>query len=265
MAVHFSRVLAIRHAQNDASGNCLFSRPSGRQINKREPRKELMAPFELAGKIFESKKQAGQYIADLVESLRGRKIHQRSTEFDIFAALLRRHPTKSNERVVFFTVVSTQFREAAVEFKSTSGVSDTFSWRKCIVGGNVSKESQVKELLRHTIVGQVGAFKASQKTGQKWQCSLCALEIISPSQAHVDHIKEFWQLVAEFCNVNGIQLKDVQIKNLKNKYPDSKRRLVKQCEFDDHELQKKWEIYHLRNAELRILCPQCNYARVTKT
>jgi len=114
-----------------------------------------------------------------------------------------------------------------------------------------TQQKQLAGAMRSAVYDQTAALK----NRAMYVCELCGLQDADPAKFHVDHIKLFSQLKAEFMDMWSAS-------RIPTKFNyESGPIYFKEV---DAGFRAAWQQYHRDYATLRILCVRCNLKRSKK-
>ena len=147
--------------------------------------------------------------------------------------------------------------------RSGNKSNQTLSWLQCIslipkfankkkpINPEAIKRRQLARAMRSAIFYQISEVKSG---ASNYECVFCKTIGTAPSEFHVDHIYPFCKLMNEFLATWSGQIPE--------KFEYSKGR-IQLCP-KDRLFELMWYDYHLKNAELQILCKKCNLKKGKK-
>jgi hypothetical protein len=116
-----------------------------------------------------------------------------------------------------------------------NGTTDAFSYKTCL-NGKYNVRQRIIRKFRNSIVDQIVEFRSEHfKRGD--HCPLCDHPMAT---CNVDHVTKFRNLLSQF-----LATKNQSIESLVAN--DSSSLLI-----------EEWVKYHADNADLRVICPDCN-------
>lgn len=218
--------------------------------------------MKFGGRTFASKKEAKEYVRDLINRRIGQCESVKSFSrvlFEELLEILRQHYDTDTllEGMVDLRIVRNKAGTGLeVQVIRADGEFVQISWIACI-DGPPTIEQRLITALRDSTTEQILDFK-SNSSAEK--CEKCGRPMAFNEKGrqvnHVDHIIHFEKLVKDFLKLmtqKGIRLP--------NKF--GKGNLTSRNAFlpEDKEFEDEWKTFHKENARLRILCPECNLRR----
>jgi hypothetical protein len=145
---------------------------------------------------------------------------------------------------------------------------EPFSYIKCF---NSKKSKKILGSFRETIEDQILIFRREQfKNKPSLVCELCKIMIYNNLDTHVDHIYKFKDMVNDFCEVNNLNIEEIEEEQLKFNFIREGTHIIKEKYdgtnvnirmFKNKELLNNWINFHKEKAELRVICSCCNLQR----
>lgn len=133
----------------------------------------------------------------------------------------------------------------------TDGSEIDISWVVALQpGGRPSQKEEVDWAARDRIKDQIAEHHAK---GPCANCPICKKLMIRGQGLHVDHVYEFWRLLADFLTTQGLTHDDIE-------HEDAGIG----CRWVDDRLATEWADYHKRNAKLRLVHEKCNLGRLRR-
>lgn len=162
--------------------------------------------------------------------------------------LLKRHPNWINKSIDMDKIILYENRSYNVfGILKNNGVIEDISYHKCVDGGNKKKDEY--KALRDSIACQIIDYRNKYFDNNDVNiCSLCDKTVINNKDIHVDHIKQFVEIVENFKSKYDIHV-------IPNKSKGSFRYI------SDGKIDKLWKNYHIENSYFRMLCEKCNLGR----
>jgi len=166
-----------------------------------------------------------------------------------FESILQKHPNYASktENIDYWFVGLTAFNKKGLFIMKKDGTTDGFSYRVCVTG--IKPKEDFNSALRNEIYQQISDYKST--VDSIFTCVLCNNEC-NKSDCHIDHIKHFYTIAAEWCKAMNV---------------DETQKLIHNgpiITLDNRELATSWYNYHKTHAELRPLCSACNLKRGKK-
>ena len=201
---------------------------------------------------FKSQKSAETFIRNLINeigicsSVKNKDIAKYSILYD----LCLRHPDSNKLKNIYdFMICKNKLNASAYELNiiNLDGSITDISWRVCITGKSKPYKTDLHSAFRICVDNQIKDFR-------KDNMLICALCNNSNTEYHIDHVIHFQKIVEDF------------LQNYKGKLPeifDITNDSTNRCCFkiEDIGLSNQFQDYHKQNAELRVLCKECNLRR----
>lgn len=206
-----------------------------------------MPPVRIGDSVFPSKKALENNVRTMIGAYQiGQIVQGHHAVF--LLALFRRHPhadIKIGPGINRITVAAGLYGTKCFHIYRNDGTDTDISWRECLTA--TPHLQKIKAAFRHLIEPQILSFKQARQQKNTFFCDISG-EPLSFTQAHVDHTppQTFRQLLDDFCAETHTTLDDLQLRNESkdNTFID---------ELADTRLAREWQIYHGRNATLRLL------------
>ena len=182
---------------------------------------------------------------------------QHPETYSYFWELFQRHPDKEAKRAsLIVDIMIKVFPKAAHKrtlelgdyqfyIKRSDGTEDSISWVKPIHGEDYTVEKKLTSAMRHAIEDQVRLFRQQHRTKP---CGSCGKR----KDLSVDHINHFEELCYYFLNQQPHHPMEF------SKDPITKQDCFRE---QDASYRNLWQDYHQKNANLQILCTECNQNR----
>lgn len=218
-----------------------------------------MSEFAIGNHTFATKKQAEQYIRQILEENRPtisttKKIDEKYRQF--IDSLLELHPHKE---IVLGAGAKAYHCElcnmGAVRFmvERTDGSRWDFSWRNCLNPPTQAK--RLTTVLRFEIQDQIDEYKKSRRF--PIQCPVSG-DIVEQGSCHIDHAEPntFAKIVENWLRITGYSPDSIELLH-KEKYGG--RPSIK-----DRSIAKQWKNYHQFHANLRAVSVRANLSILRK-
>ena len=176
-------------------------------------------------------------------------------DFNIIDSILKKHrwyKQKVGAGSYCISVdTSYEYKTRGFYIHRSDGTKTDFSFYECIYPTKVFKQDFIKAA-RAAIAVDITATKLTYFDNVSFPiCPLCE-KSISIDNSHADHFPiKFKDLLKDFITENNI--KDFE----KITEPDSWDNVIG-CEITDEKIKFSWIYYHMKNAKLRMICPECN-------
>lgn len=196
--------------------------------------------FLIGEKEFESKKSAKEFISGY---LKNNLIIDQENEKWILE-LLMMHPrwTEKSKNMEKIIIKKTLKGDHAFHLIKDNGEIEDISYIKCFNGENSNE--LLNKALRFEIDTQITEFRRKTfNSGETINCELCSKRLQNDKNSHIDHVKKFKEIVAEFLILEPF---------IETKSIGCGRVLV------DERIKKRWHEFHKKHAILRPLCWKCN-------
>lgn len=196
--------------------------------------------------VFNSKSELEKYTRNIVNgigvcsSLKNYKPH----EYNFFRILFQRHPEKEKKQTdTIMDIITNNHPKGGIVFSilRADATKDTISWKACVIMRSDTINKKRIQAFRVAVDPQIQKCRSNKSN----RCSECK----SSSDLEVDHtVKSFAQLMRDFIVIHPNYPKEF-----------AKNSMQQHC-FKDEDIlyQKTWEVYHLSNACLQILCHTCH-------
>lgn len=125
--------------------------------------------------------------------------------------LLDLHPDSARKigvGVDHFLVARNQLSGQGLHLVRKDGTGDSFSYKKCVTGVAQSPYGKVCEALRFVVRPQLEAFRATLTFPVT--CAISGVAIMKSNELHIDHRIPFWQLLDQFGELRGLDLKSLE-------------------------------------------------------
>ena len=206
-------------------------------------------------KIFNTQKECENYTRMILTELNiTDSVKLKNNEyFNYLISLCKRHPhyNEKFKNFIDFNISNDALNKKAFALNiiNNDNTLTEISWRICVTGKGKTSKTEFNSALRECIINQIFNFKNNSDLSY---CTICNCSLIDKI-IHVDHEKQFNQLVNEFIKINEIIIP--------NKYDKKDITFERLFTDDDKWIGKLFEIYHLEHATLRIVCSTCNLTR----
>ena len=175
--------------------------------------------------------------------------------FNFLLELTKRHPNhvEKLKNATDFEIQKDPITRTglALYIKNFDGTKTEISWRICVTGKYPTSKTMFSEALRQAVSSQIQLFRRESSESSESSCVLCGESL---KDTHVDHVIHFAQLIEEFIELH-------KIKKIPTKYEKIPITSEKTFTQEDAWIGRKFYEYHEKNAELRIVCKQCNLTR----
>lgn len=203
---------------------------------------------------YKSKKDFELYAKDLIYNKIGCCSSVSNTNyFNELFTFLRRHPDEDKlSGMIDFKVSVNKLNRKAYEIYvlKNDGTETDISWRCAISGKSYSKNWELNSAFRSSISYQIMEFRNSHDN----VCDMCSSD---NTNIHIDHVNHFVLLTKDFI---GLMKKENIVVPIKFRKLDDGTNRHTFSEEDDY-FCSRWKEYHRLNAELRVLCADCNLTR----
>ena len=166
-----------------------------------------------------------------------------SQYYNIFIELFNRHPNP--EKMINMCDIQIKsnplYKHLELHIVYNNGKTDDISYNVCI---NTKYKNYIKMAMRVSIIPQILEYKNNSIR----KCVNCN----SNQDLEVDHIIWFEKIYDDFMKNNKIKIP--------TKFNNTDGHL-KCFMSDDIMFEKSWNLYHNANAQLRVLCSNCNKKR----
>lgn len=217
-----------------------------------------MVEYKIGDLVFKTKKEAEKYTRNYINTLGCYEVNKGTEHFMFFKHLLKNHSDYEQKKGCGIKQFIIEINERNKDtyhmiLKRNDDTQESFSWNHCckFLREDLNKEKyNLTQAFRNAIYYQIYNYKQKQIN----KCCICEdddKKIIY----HVDHIIPFSKIKESFLNQNEM--------TVPNKFDKDINGFVTFTD-DDYEFNKIWTKYHLRNAQLQILCQRCNLKKSNK-
>jgi hypothetical protein len=216
-----------------------------------------MKQIRIGNKTFKTQTECEKYTRQVLNELGlTDSVKIKSKEyFNFLLELCKRHPNyfEKTNNLVDFQIYQDALnkRGLALNIVNHDNTFTEISWKICVSGKCKSPKTLFNSALRYCISYQIKEFKEKSDLSYCRECK-CSLKY---KNIHIDHYEiQFIKLVEDFLELN----REIIIPTKYNKRDKTFETLFK----DEHKyIGKLFELYHLQNATLRVLCETCNLTR----
>lgn len=238
--------------------NALFS--STTSMKKTIPR-QTVSSFRIGNRTFSTKKDRENFVRQRLHEIKNTQsiVVDSSEDFNFILNILKSHKSfeeKCGQGIKAFKVFDPNHyggNQVGVKIIHPDETETSFSWTKC-VNESFNQSDSVKNAFRKGINDQITTFFNTTKEAQSMQnrsaqCAKCKCK----SKLQVDHSNPtFSQIFNTFISSRRLNVDDIAIRN-------DKESLVPYIQ--DKQISDDWMQFHLKNAQLRLLCQMCNSTR----
>lgn len=216
--------------------------------------------IQFQNRTYKTQKEFEAYIKDLIYSKIGicRSVKkERHAYYETLNEFLSRHP-EFNEKTKHLTdyaidqcpLAPIKRKTYRVFIINSDGTQTDISWRCALTGRGKTPKHELYSALRVAVQQSVIDYRKNNEL----ICSICNRR---KETMHVDHIKQFDEIVMEFISL--MKEKSINIPRIFDELNDGTCRRT----FMESDIQFKndWYDYHEKNASYRILCQECNLTR----
>jgi hypothetical protein len=206
---------------------------------------------------FKTKKECCDYTRKLINSLGIKTIPKNDKHYNYLLSLLSKHPDYDD--IITLGTINSFFLAPNPLYKNNletninfdNGLTYNFSWVSASNFKPKNIKASIKSIFRHGIKYQINDFRDTIKS---YKCEMCN-DTNANTNYEIDHINTFQSLVDDYF----ILYPNHPIKFTK----DTETNITTFFKEDMHYLINFQE-YHKKNANLRVLCKQCNLSRNKK-
>lgn len=201
---------------------------------------------------FKTKKSMKEFVKNFMYSKleKNENLTNKCKEYDFFIELINTNKEEDHNNISSIRIMHnpSNYKTFHCVIEYEDGKNYPIGFLKLIdrLGNNINKESIDKNNLaqsfRKSIRDQIHEFKSNNKL----KCVICDISNLSSKKFHVDHIIKFKHLYKNFME-KGYDIPELECDEVNG----GKK-------FKDIEFTEKWQKYHKKKAELRILCEKCN-------
>ena len=205
--------------------------------------------MDIGDKHFNNKKSLEEYVRRTIEkigiceSMKTKGIQ----DYYFFIELFKRHPKypEKIDNICDISIVKNKVcsKYLGLVITKNDGSVDDISWRDCISG---KAKDYFKCALRISIDAQIKNFRCMSSN----VCDIC--KTVDADEYHVDHENHFEEIVYNF-----LQTIQKDRPTLFQNTTDNRKSFTSH----DRAYELEWQLFHKRNARLRILCRSCNLKR----
>lgn len=205
-------------------------------------------PLTIHNVYFKNQKEAKEYVNQILEKWKGKYILNEDLIFT--KHLISRHPCFQElvkKKVDGVLVKRNKYQDLNFWLIYKDKTMTNLSHNKCITARDKTYNTKLALAMRTAIKDQIDEFRDSNFEGIL-ECPLC---LSVTREVHVDHMNPKFRHLKEMFLDGWQGSKPVTFEKHENLY----------CEIftkDDSVFKREWEKFHKENAQLRIICPQCN-------
>jgi hypothetical protein len=201
----------------------------------------MRASWTVAGQAFRTQRELQEHVRRILYAcpLGGCLAEPELAFMSAFFARHERADQKIGPGIASIEVVPDSFGGRRFQITRVDGTSTDISIEKCL--RQSSPEARFRDTCRRAVAEQIIAFKVAQRPG-----------LGASRELHVDHIPPltFKRLVSAFIAARQIDVRSVTYVDDGDNYEGQR--------FADRSLERDWQEYHQRRAQLRVISAQQN-------